>query len=122
MPNQRSANQTLIAFALHRDLLTAMDAACDRADQDRSTFIRQALVAKIQSCDQPVQPEWVKAQVRVPGQPHYVSPESIVHPFSGRPAEAAAPEPPAAAPAVKKRPAAPPVKKAKAPAARAGKH
>jgi len=113
MPNQRSPNQTLIAFALHRELLKAMDEACDQSGEDRSTFIRMALVAKIQEFNQPVQPEWVKAQVRAPGEHRYVSPDSVVRPFAGRTAAE-----PAKAAAGKKRPVAVPVKKAKAPASK----
>ena len=90
-----------------------MDAACDEADEDRSTFIRLALVAKIKEFNQPVQPEWVKAQVRAPGEHRYVSPDSIVRPASGR----AAAEPAKAA-ASYKRQTAVAIKKAKAPASK----
>jgi hypothetical protein len=72
-----------------------------------------ALVAKIQEFNQPVQPEWVKAQVRAPGEHRYVSPDSVVRPFAGRTAAE-----PAKAAAGKKRPVAVPVKKAKAPASK----
>ena len=89
-----------------------MDEACDQSGEDRSTFIRLALVAKIKEFNQPVQPEWVKAQVRAPGEHRYVSPDSIVQPMSGRSAAE-----PAKAAAGSKRQTAVPVKKAKAPAA-----
>lgn len=77
MPNKRSSNQTLIACALNRDLLRAMDAVCTKTGDSRSTFIRQALVAKIQGCHQPVQADWIQAQVRAPGQHRYVPPETL---------------------------------------------
>ena len=71
MPNQRADNQTLIAFALNRKLLQAVDQACTVSGEDRSTFIRQALVNVIKERHGVVQPEWVKAQVRARGTHHY---------------------------------------------------
>jgi hypothetical protein len=43
MPNQRSENQTLIAFALDIELLRGLDKGRARIDQNRSDFIRDAL-------------------------------------------------------------------------------
>jgi hypothetical protein len=77
MPNRRSPNQTLIAFALNRELLRAMDKACAKSGESRSTFIRQSLVAKIRDCRQPADEDWIRAQVRAPGEHRYVSPEAV---------------------------------------------
>ena len=74
MANRRSHNQTLIAFALNRDLLQALDDTCAKIGASRSAFIRQALVAKIRDKHQPVQESWIEAQVRAPDGNHYVSP------------------------------------------------
>ena len=71
MPNQRADNQTLIAFALNRKLLAALDRACTQSGEDRSTFIRQALVNVIRERQGVVQDEWVRAQARARGAHHY---------------------------------------------------
>jgi len=86
-----------------------MDSACDHSGEDRSTFIRTALVAKIEACEQPVQADWVKAQVRAPGLHRYVSPDSLPKPAVPR------------APAGRKRSSAVVVKKGKAAAGRGSK-
>ena len=79
MPNQRADNQTLIAFALNRKLLVAIDHACTLGGQDRSTFIRQSLVNHIRARDGIVQDEWVSAQARARGTHRY-------EPVAGTPA------------------------------------
>jgi len=71
MPNQRADNQTLIAFALNRKLLAALDRACTQSGEDRSTFIRQALVNVIRERQGVVQDEWVRAQARARGAHRY---------------------------------------------------
>ena len=71
MPNQRADNQTLIAFALNRKLLVAMDHACTLSGEDRSTFIRQSLVNVLRSRQGVVEDEWVSAQVRARGAHRY---------------------------------------------------
>jgi len=71
MPNQRADNQTLIAFALNRKLLVALDHACNLSGEDRSTFIRQSLVNVIRSRRGVVQDEWISAQVRARGAHRY---------------------------------------------------
>jgi hypothetical protein len=75
MPNRRSPSQTLIAFALNRELLQALDDARAKTGASRSAFIRQALVAQIRDHHQPVRESWIQAQVRAPDQHRYVSPE-----------------------------------------------
>jgi hypothetical protein len=71
MSNQRASNQTLIAIAVHRKLLQAMDHACSLTGEDRSTFIRQAIVNVIKQRKGVVQDEWIKAQVRARGTHRY---------------------------------------------------
>ncbi len=71
MPNQRADNQTLIAFALNRKLLQAIDQASEASGEDRSTLIRQALVNVIRESKGVVQEEWVHAQVRPRGAQRY---------------------------------------------------
>jgi len=66
MTNRRSPNQTLIAFALTRDLLRAMDDRCAKTGECRSAFIRQAVAAKIRDCQQPFQERWIEAKVGAP--------------------------------------------------------
>jgi len=84
MPNQRADNQTLIAFALNRKLLVAVDHACNLSGEDRSTFIRQALVNVLRQRRGVVQDEWVRAQVRARGAHRY-------EPVVAAPARAKAP-------------------------------
>ena len=84
MPNQRADNQTLIAFALNRKLLVAMDHACTLSGEDRSTFIRQSLVNVIRSRQGVVQEEWVRAQVRARGAHRYEP--AVPVPAGARPA------------------------------------
>lgn len=48
MANQRHPDQTLVAFALHKDLLAQLDRAKRETDDDRSKFIRLAIVEKLQ--------------------------------------------------------------------------
>ena len=71
MPNQRADNQTLIAFALNRKLLVAIDHACTLSGEDRSSFIRQSLVNVNRSRRGVVEDEWVHAQVRARGAHRY---------------------------------------------------
>ena len=84
MPNQRADNQTLIAFALNRKLLVAMDHACTLSGEDRSTFIRQALVNVIRERNGVVEEEWVRAQVRSRGAHRYAP--AVAEPARARPA------------------------------------
>jgi hypothetical protein len=71
MSNQRASNQTLIAIAVHRKLLQAMDHACTLAGEDRSTFIRHAIVNVIKERNGVVQEDWIRAQVRARGAHRY---------------------------------------------------
>jgi len=48
VPNQRAENQNLIAFALDNQLLTLTDQQRKLLGRDRSTFIRQAIIEKLQ--------------------------------------------------------------------------
>jgi hypothetical protein len=71
MSNQRASNQTLIAIAVHRKLLQAMDHACSLTGEDRSTFIRHSIVNVIKQRNGVVQDEWIRAQVRARGAHRY---------------------------------------------------
>lgn len=48
MPNQRAADQTLVAFALSEPLLSELDAVRTSKGLDRSTWIRLAVVEYLQ--------------------------------------------------------------------------
>lgn len=84
MPNQRADNQTLIAFALNRKLLVAIDHACTLSGEDRSTFIRQSLVNVIRSRRGVVEDEWVHAQVRARGVHRYEPAATPATPARGK--------------------------------------
>lgn len=89
MSNQRAPNQTLIAIAVHRKLLQTMDHTCSQAGEDRSTFIRHAIVNAIKAENGYVEEEWIRAQVRTRGSQHYAPsplPPPAVKP--GKPAPA----------------------------------
>lgn len=47
VPNQRSKDQTLIAFALDAELMRGLDAAREKKGQNRSAFIRDAIMAAV---------------------------------------------------------------------------
>lgn len=49
VPNKRSAEQELIAFALKRDLLMAADEQAQHEGKDRSRYIREALIEDLNS-------------------------------------------------------------------------
>lgn len=48
MANQRHPNQKLVAFALDKELLAAMDTARQELGLDRSSYIRAAVLEKLQ--------------------------------------------------------------------------
>ena len=58
MQIKRAPDQTLIAFACHVELLRAVDIGRDEVGEDRSTFIRKAILAELKHRKQPVQDEW----------------------------------------------------------------
>jgi hypothetical protein len=49
--NQRHPNQRLVAFALDAELLGALELARKSSGQDRSAYIREAIVEKLQALD-----------------------------------------------------------------------
>lgn len=57
MANARSKDQTLLAFTLDRSLAQAMDDASRARGENRSQFIRRALVGYLASIGHPVAPE-----------------------------------------------------------------
>jgi hypothetical protein len=59
MQIKRAPDQTLIAFACHVELLRAVDIGRSEAGEDRSTFIRKAILAELKTRRQPVQDDWV---------------------------------------------------------------
>jgi hypothetical protein len=59
MQIKRAPDQTLIAFACHVELLRAVDIGRNTAGEDRSTFIRKAILAELKRRKQPVLDEWV---------------------------------------------------------------
>jgi hypothetical protein len=64
MPNQRAQNQTLIAFACDRDLLRLVDEARSALGEDRSVFVRGAIVRELQRRGHRANPKWVNAPDR----------------------------------------------------------
>ena len=64
MANQRHPDQTLIAVAMNRLLRSQIAVAKKKTGHDQSTFIRQAIVEKLQSMEVPVDPEWAFAPDR----------------------------------------------------------
>lgn len=47
VPNQRNPDQTLITCAVDYVLLSKLDAASSKVSEDRSVFVRKALIARI---------------------------------------------------------------------------
>lgn len=64
MANARSDSQTLLAFTLDRALAESMDAVSAARGENRSEFIRRALVNYLQSLGYPVAPTLVSAPDR----------------------------------------------------------
>jgi len=56
VPNQRHPNQKLIAFALDSDLRAAIETGRKMENRDQSTFIRQAIIGRLQQLKIPVDP------------------------------------------------------------------
>ena len=104
MANTRAPNQTMIAFALKQDLLEAIDDTAARIGASRSTFIRQALAAKIRDCDQPVEEHWIPTQVRGPIGSGFVPRQPAAKPPVPPAAPAARRKVPVRAPSRKPRP------------------
>ena len=59
MQIKRAADQTLIAFACHVELLRAVDIARVESGDDRSSFIRKAVFAELKERRQPVEEAWI---------------------------------------------------------------
>jgi hypothetical protein len=57
MPNKRAENQTMIAFACDREMLRALDDA-RKAQEGRSSFVRQAIIAELKRRKIQVNPKW----------------------------------------------------------------
>ena len=55
MANQRHPNQKLVAFALDKELLAALDTARQEAGQDRSAYIREAIFEKLEALKIPME-------------------------------------------------------------------
>jgi len=61
---KRTPNQTLVAFACHRELLRSLDAARAQTGLDRSHFIRQAVCAELKRQGVRVPNDWALAPDR----------------------------------------------------------
>lgn len=128
MQIKRAPDQTLIAFACHVELLRGLDIARAESGDDRSSFIRKAVVAELKSRQQPVDEAWINRpdrakKERYPALPpaHVVSArKKAVAAVVSKPA-AKSPAPRAAAGYSKKHKAASPSGKTSAPAARGRK-
>lgn len=83
MPNQRAENQSLVAFALDRDLLRAMDAQRARLGLGRSAYLRLALVEDLQRAGHKVDRALAIAPDRA-GRPHAVKTRYPAHQPSAR--------------------------------------
>jgi hypothetical protein len=64
VPNQRSEDQKLIAFAAHLDFISALDDARGIMREDRSTFIRRAVVAELRKSGVRAKDEWISGPDR----------------------------------------------------------
>jgi hypothetical protein len=88
MQIKRAPDQTLIAFACHVELLRAVDIGRNEAGEDRSTFIRKALLAELKTRKQPVQDEWVSPPDRAKKTRYPAVPPSLSPAKSGKAASA----------------------------------
>jgi hypothetical protein len=90
MPNKRAADQTLIGFALNRELLRALDLARKPLGQNRSDFIRLAIADELRNLGITVSDAATRAPDRV-RKVRYV--ERVVGGVElNEPSEAAAPQ------------------------------
>jgi len=64
MPNKRAASQTVIVFACNRDLVQAMDEACQIEGDGRSLFIRKAMAEELRRRGHKVSPQWIFSAAR----------------------------------------------------------
>ena len=125
MQIKRAANQTLIAFACHVELLRALDIARAESGDDRSSFIRKAVFAELKDRRQPVEEDWINPpdrakKARYPAiPPAYLTKASKAAAAAG--GKSKAPAPKAAASEAPKRKAAATNGKTSAPAPRGRK-
>jgi hypothetical protein len=124
MQVKRAADQTLIAFACHVELLRGVDIARVESGDDRSSFIRKAVYAELKDRNQPVEEAWIippdrAKKARYPAVPPPYTASAKKTPAAG--SKAKAPVPSVAAKYATKRKAALPSGKTSAPAARGRK-
>ena len=126
MQIKRAADQTLIAFACHVELLRGVDIARAESGDDRSSFIRKAVFAELKNRKHPVEESWINPpdrakKARYPAvPPPYLATTKTTIP-AGSKAVAKVPARSAAAGYVKKRKVASPTGKTSAPAPRGRK-
>jgi hypothetical protein len=127
MQIKRAPDQTLIAFACHVELLRGLDIARAESGDDRSSFIRKAVVAELKSRQQPVDEAWINPPDRAKKERYpAVAPAHVVNAkkkaaAAGSKPAATSPAPSAAAGYSKKRKVASPSGKTSAPAVRGRK-
>ncbi len=126
MQIKRAPDQTLIAFACHVELLRGLDIARADSGDDRSSFIRKAVVAELKKRRLPVEDAWINPpdrakKARYPALPPALGSAKAKSPAARKPAAKPAPAPRAAAKYAPKRKAASPSGKTSAPAPRARK-
>jgi len=102
MQIKRAANQTLIAFACHVELLRALDIARSESGDDRSSFIRKAVFAELKGRHQPVEEDWINPPDRAKKERYPATPPA----YLAKSAKAKAMVPSAAAGSGQKRKAA----------------
>lgn len=128
MQIKRAADQTLIAFACHVELLRGVDIARAESGDDRSSFIRKAVFAELKNRKHPVEEAWINPpdrakKARYPAvPPPYLATTKMTSAAAGSKPAAKAPARSAAAGYLKKRKAASPSGKTSAPAPRGRKH
>ena len=120
---KRAADQTLIAFACHVELLRAVDIARAESGDDRSSFIRKAVFAELKDRRQPVEEEWINPPDRAKKERYPAIPPAHLAKAgkAAAPAGGKTPAPKADAKYAPKRKAASPSGKTSAPAPRGRK-
>jgi len=91
MQIKRAADQTLIAFACHVELLRGVDVARAESGDDRSSFIRKAVFAELKSRRQPVEEAWINPPDRAK-KARYPAVPPAGGPANGKPGKAAGSE------------------------------
>ena len=123
---KRAADQTLIAFACHVELLRAVDIARTVSGDDRSSFIRKAVFAELKDRRQPVEEAWINRPDRAKKERYPAIPPAYLAKAGKAVVPAASktptPAPKAGANQAPKRKAASPGGKTSAPAPRGAKH